>query len=210
MSRRTLKDHLTQHYAGESLPSNTASRLQALANTDLGRSDPVKLNRDAGGWWLRFSALAAGFAVIVSGTVLYVVLRQAPGRPIAGGTRQNQAASPLHPNGHEGAVVPMLVAVKFQAEGCPYAAAVEPVFRELADKYGDKPIVFAKFDMTSQSTLHQSRNLACVLGIDWIYEGPHQSGMIKLVDRQRREVLATLTDREQMPEMENMLARAFP
>ena len=105
---------------------------------------------------------------------------------------------------------PKLVAVKFQIEGCPFAEAAEPVFAELKKKFGDRSVVFAKYDMTSKMTLTQSRNLACCLGINWIYEGPFQSGMIKLIDRECGKVLATLTDRSQMPDMEQALASALP
>ena len=209
MNRRTLKDHLTQHYAGMSLPSQTADRLSALAEVDLGTPDAPRAMRHADLWWPRLTAIAAGIAVIVSGAALYVAKTQVR-RP---GSDRSIAGDPIEitpPDQQSGEVVPRLVAVKFQADGCPFAAAVEPVFLELAEKYCGKPIIFTRFDLTNEAKRQQSRNLACGLGIEGICEGPYQSGMIKLIDRQNGEVLATLTKREQLPEMEDMLARAFP
>jgi len=209
VNRQTLKDHLTHHYAGMSLPSQTADRLSALAEVDLAGPDASHLRRQPDLWWPRLTALAAGVAIIISAAALYVAKTREQ-RP---GPDRRLTDVPLeipHLNQQPGDVVPRLVAVKFQADGCPFAAAVEPVFLELAEKYCSKPIIFARFDLTSEAKRQQSRNLACGLGIKGIYEGPHQSGMIKLIDRQNGEVLATLTKREQLPEMENMLARAFP
>jgi thiol-disulfide isomerase/thioredoxin len=205
-----LKDQLTQHYARESLPADAAHRLQALADADQGHPDPALADRHSGDWWSRMSALAAGIAVILSGTVLFVVITQEPLRQVAGRDGLTSATRDVSTNGSANGVVPRLVAVKFQAEGCPLAAAIEPVFKKLADKYCDKPVVFARLDVTDDASLKQSRNLACGLGIDWVYEGAYRSGMIKLVDREHHQVLATVTDREQLPDMENMLARAFP
>lgn len=105
--------------------------------------------------------------------------------------------------------VPRLVAVKFQVDGCPLAARIEPVFAELVESYAEKPVMFARYDMTNAKSRCFSKNMATGLGFNWACEGAFQSGTILLIDRERREVLAKLTDGLGLPEMVRTLNRAL-
>lgn len=203
MSTRNLSEHLTRLYAEKSLPSETASRLEELAGVDLQDAPRRKAYRAPGRWPQRLTSLAASVALLLSISSLYMVQTRNAAIPVV--------ELPLTVPPDAGASdIPALVMVKFQIDGCPLAAAVEPAFAALLRKYANEPgVVFARCDIT-ETTLRQSCALAACLGVDWAYEGPHQSGMIKLIDRERGEVLATLTDQEQMPELETVLARALP
>lgn len=173
MIRPNLKNHLTQRYADKSLPSNTVDRLRALAGVDQFGPGRIIDHHHASFWWPRLYGLSAEIAVIVAGASFDVVLTPVPRRSEMDAVLTELRRIPVYKNEDGRTVVPRLVAVSFQADGCPFAVAVEPVFLELAEKYGDKPIIFTRFDMTSDTTLRRSRNLACGLGIDWMYEGPY-------------------------------------
>ncbi len=68
----------------------------------------------------------------------------------------------------------------------------------------------AKFglDITTDQTRLQAQQLAANLGIPGVFDEPFESGMIKLIDRRRGELLALLTGEDQMPTMEGLLAHA--
>ena len=59
MIRQTLKDHLTQHYAGQSLAPGTAHRLRTLTEVDRNGLPCRDPEFHADRWWPRLSALAA-------------------------------------------------------------------------------------------------------------------------------------------------------
>lgn len=210
MNRHNLRDCLTDFYAERSLPSSTAHRLKALANVDLGAASRTFAPRFPARWAYFLGGFMSSVALIVSAVLLYVVAYGLPRNPLP----DSRELMPISPSRNlavsEEDIVPRFVTVKFQIQGCPLADAVEPLFTELVEKYGDKPVIFARFDLTDEASLRQSHSLTLGLGIDWIYEGPYQSGMIKLIDRYRDVVLVTVTDREQLPQMENALALAGP
>ena len=85
-----------------------------------------------------------------------------------------------------------------------------PVFDEMREKYGNQPVVFLTLDLTDENTKRQSKYHAAALGIDWVYEEPFESGMIKLLDRRRQKVLAVLIDGDQRPIFDGALAQALP
>ena len=111
---------------------------------------------------------------------------------------------------NEEGTFPRLVLVKFHMDGCPFSAETAPAFTELFDKYGNRAIVFAKYDMTDEDALKHSGMLARDLGIGWTYKGQFQSGLIEVVDRERGEIVATLSRRDELPQMERVLDRVLP
>ena len=210
MSRHNLRDSLTDFYAERSLPSSTTHRLKVLAKVDLEAASRTFAPRFPARWAYVLVGFTSSVALIVSAVSLYLV---ASGLGRIPGPESGELMPVSHPRNLavlEEGTVPRFVTVKFQFRGCPLSDAVEPLFNELIEKYEDMPVIFARFDFTDEASLRQSHSLTLGLGIDWIYEGPYQSGMIKLIDRYRNVVLVTVTDREQLPQMENALALAEP
>lgn len=210
MSRHNLRDCLTDFYAERSLPSSTAHRLQALANVDLEAASRTFAPRFPARWAYVLVGFTSSVALIVSAVSLYLVAFGFQRIPVTDSGELMPVSHPVNLAVGKQDTVPRFVTVKFQIQGCPLSDAVEPLFTELVEKYGDKPVIFARFDFTDEASLRQSHSLTLGLGIDWIYEGAYQSGMIKLIDRYRDVVLVTVTDREQLPQMEDALALAVP
>ena len=210
MSRHNLREYLTDFYAERSLPSSTAERLEALADVDLGAASRPFVPRSPARWAYFLGGFMSSVVLIVSAVSLYLVAFGFPQIPVTD-SGEPMPVSPLR-NLVVSAedIVPRFVTVKFQVQGCPLADAVEPLFTELVEKYGDKAVIFARFDLTDAVSLRQSHSFTQGLGIGWVYEGTYQSGMIKLIDRYRDVVLVTVTDREQLPQMEDALALAGP
>lgn len=210
MSRHNLRDSLTDFYGERSLPSSTAHRLKALADVDVVAASHTSVPRFPARWAYVLVGFTSSVALIVSAVSLYLVASGLGGSPVTDSDALMPANPPRHLAVLEEDTVPRFVTVKFQFRGCPLSEAAEPLFTELVKKYGDKPVIFARFDFTDEASLRQSHSLTLGLGIDWIYEGPYQSGMIKLIDRYRDVVIVTVTDREQLPQMEDALALAGP
>lgn len=210
MSRHNLRDCLTDFYAERSLPSSTTHRLKALADVDLQAASRTFAPRFPARWAYVLVGFTSSVALIVSAVSLYLVASGLGRIPVPDSGKLMPVSPPRNLAVSEEDTVPRFVTVKFQIRGCPLSEAAEPLFAELVEKYRDKPVIFARFDLTDEASLRQSHSLTLGLGIDWIYEGPYQSGMIKLIDRYRDVVLVTVTDREQLPQMENALALAGP
>jgi thiol-disulfide isomerase/thioredoxin len=206
MSTRTLKDHLVEHYGGMDLPPQVVRRLGALADAE-GEADVSHKLALRSRWTPVGVAVCIVLLATSVGLQVYQIARrpaallvQRPAEPVSG-----WRAEPVDSGG-----APRLVAVKFHIDGCPYAAETAPLFAALIDKYAEKPVVFAKYDMTTPARMAQSKNLARALGVEWLYEGAYQSGMIELVDRESGQVLAKVTKRNELETIEQALDQALP
>lgn len=104
---------------------------------------------------------------------------------------------------------PNLVAVYIRADWCPRCPIVGPIYGEVVQKYADDDVLFVEFDVTDPARRHQTRLLADVLGVKWLPRNQRQSGMVTLIDRARRTVLATLTGPDQLDELESTLTHAL-
>lgn len=193
MNHKNLKDHLAAFY-GEQMPrQETASRMKALAQIDAvqpnlsdPRSAPASLSI-----WLRGYAAAATLALCVLG---FYLLRA----DVASDRSRSDEARPN------------LVAVGVFADWCGRCPMIEPLFAELADKYSNQPILFISLDITDEKKQRRARQAARSLGIEWIYDRKLESGMIKILDRERHTVLATLVESQEMPQLVSALDQALP
>ncbi len=211
MSRENLREQLANFYAGKSLRPEAAGRLEALARADFAGTQRAAGLRGPKHWSRTSMGVAACAAIVLLSVSHYAVYQ-------AGHTRV-AAVDSVAPGGIKGAKplpaaeatgLPRIVAVKFHADWCRRSPVVAPIFDELTEKYGNQPVIFVTLDITSDATREQARMLASSLGIDWVYEKPYVSGVIKLIDREQGTVLATLTETQQQPLLEGALVRALP
>ncbi len=201
MSAPNLKEQLMEYYSARQLSPEPAERLVRVAGSD---TNP----RGFGGLRsLRLGVAACIGLLAVSVTLQIAQLTRRPGETIEAPVADR---SPQKKNVSKAVDFPRLVAVKFHMDGCPFSAETAPAFTELFDKYGNRAIVFAKYDMTDEDALKHSRMLARELGIDWTYKGQFQSGLIEVVDRERGEIVASLSRRAELPELERVLDRVLP
>jgi thiol-disulfide isomerase/thioredoxin len=210
MSKKTLRDHLVGFYGAKSLAPEAEARLRRLAEVDLVpvqaiSSMPVANHRPRI-WY----GLAACAAIVILG--LGYQLNQAgnsPGPMVASsqsGGLEGASKSPLI----DASLQPTLVAVKLHADWCARSPTVAPIFAQLTEKYKNQPVLFVTLDVTDDTRRRQARYLASTLGIEAVFNKPYETGMLKLIDRQRGEVLAIVTDSEQVPLLEGALAQALP
>ncbi len=193
MNQKNLKDHLVAFYGDRLPPRDTASRMKALARIDAAQPTRSEPHRALGSpsLWLRGYAVAATLALCVLGAYL---------------VRTGSGSAPSLGNEPR----PNLVAVGVFADWCGRCPTIEPLFAQLADKYDNQPILFISLDITDQNKQLRGRYLARSLGIEWIFDGKLESGMIRLLDRERHEVLATLVDSREMPTLVSAFAQALP
>ena len=210
MTNKSFRNELAGYYSEQSLPAGSAERLVALARVGRPPGRPIPTRRTLLSWGQLVGRTAACLALLSVGVFLGRSMEQpAVTEPMVEHGSNNppkfveSAESALGRNG------PRFVAVNFHIDGCPLSAATANAFAELETKYAEKPLLFARYDMTSSARRDQSQKLASCLDIGWIYEGSFQSGMIKLIDRKTGKVLATMTDRKQLEEMECALNRCF-
>lgn len=216
MSKHDLRQHVADFYGDKSLSSPAVARLVSLAEADRGERVGEVIHRRRGRWLFSMIGVAAGVALTLLAAPLFRVQDDAARNPadIASllvvekdSTGGSELVNGPSNSGHQ--LVPRLVAVNFQVDGCPAAARMEPVFTELVCKYADKRVMFARYDMTNEKSKRFSSNVATGLGINWACEGTCQSGTILLIDRERSKVLAKVTNGQNIPEMVRALDRAL-
>lgn len=208
MSEKNLRDHLVGFYAGQSLPSGTATRLRSLARVDI--ADAQGAGRGAGHLSKVLCGLAACAAVLVLATVYYVFQDRRTPDGMADRQRSTGVRGTTQSPSDDATAFPKLVAVKIHADWCARSPTIAPIFAELSEKYANQPVLFVTLDITDEKKRQQARYLAAALGIAWIYDESFESGTIKLLDREQGEVLAILTNSEQVPRMVSALAQALP
>ena len=209
MSNKDLRQHMTDFYDEKSVSPATVARLEALANADRGYGGPQVVQAYPGRWLQASVGLAASVALVLSAATFYQVQTlDRTGANVEGAPRRITIPvvnGPLR----AGTAVPRYVMVKFQIDGCPLAAGIEPAFCKLVEQYSERPVMLARYDMTNTASHRLSRNMATGLGIDWAYEGGFQSGTILLIDRKQCEVVCTMTSEEQLPDMVLKLDKAL-
>ncbi len=86
-----------------------------------------------------------------------------------------------------------LVAVMIHANGCANSKAMDPVFAELQREFVEEPVLFIKFDYSSDCAIRQAELLSRDLGLDSIFNDYKRTGNIVLVYAKgaSREVVGT-------------------
>jgi thiol-disulfide isomerase/thioredoxin len=102
-----------------------------------------------------------------------------------------------------------LVAMRIHANWCPRCPRIAPIFEKLHGRFASDDLHFVTFDVTNKAKRRDSEAMLESLDMSWAEESPFEPGMIKLVDRASRRVLATLTDEATLPRMEDAIAKAL-
>ncbi len=210
MSEKNLRDRLVGFYTGQSLPSEKAAWLKSLAQVDTAATQGPGLGRRVGRLSKTLYGLAACAAVLALATAYYVSQDQSAPEGLADKGRSTGAGDMTQSTPAGATAFPKLVAVKVHADWCARSPTVAPIFAELTEQYGNQPVLFVTLDITDEKKRRQARYLTSSLGIDWVHDESIESGTIMLIDREQGEVLAILTDLEQVPRMVSALASALP
>lgn len=212
MNEEDLKNELLEFYGGESLPAAKADRLKALADLNVTGASSARSSTFG-----RFGGAVMGLAACLAGVLIGTTwsnyqhdARPLVSMPPAGEDTGRKAVAPQNvrlTSTLEG--LPNLVAVRVYADWCAQTPVITPIFRKLNDSYCDRPVMFVSFDITTETTLKQARLLAKALGLGQLCDESIRPGTIHLFDRQRGEVLATLTQQEQILEIEGAIDLAL-
>ena len=198
MSERDLKQCLSQFYEEKSLPAQRAARLSALASAGVGAAP-----RGTSG--PRWTVVIGSLALCVFATALLTAYIVAPSDMTETRVaKSTQIDSPLlrkTKSATAGESAPRLVAVNFRADWCTACPKMAPVYDRLVECYREQSVLFVVFDLTNDGTRKQSELLASSLGIDWLCGESIRTGMIKLVDRQDRRVLASATEPDELSDI---------
>jgi len=198
MNRTPLRDQIQQFYAGRALSPGTEETLKSLILE--GRGGGIRRAAVTG----RLVWAAAWAASLLLAVTAAYYAGSARGHDAAGGI-----LTPEGLVGTQATVVPDYVAVKFHADWCARCPTIGPVFNELTEKYGTHSILFVTLDLTDETRRKQAEYLTRDLGMEWLWDESHETGVIKLISRSQRRVLTTLTDIEKTPQLERMLAEAL-
>ncbi len=206
MTEKNLETHLTEYYEGRSMSSDKAARLASLATDSATQHEP---NPAAGSSRQRARFMVAAAAVIglAVGWIGHALTGVAP-MP-----RTIVESQPATEDGGAATIreaIPRLVAISVRADWCSFCPLVAPVFEELKEEFGDRPIQFVVLDVTNPESSAQARYLVAGLGLDFIPKRfLDRTGAIRLVDRKSRTILASLTKPDELPTMRGVLNDAL-
>ncbi len=105
---------------------------------------------------------------------------------------------------------PEVIAVKFHADWCGSCRTMGPVMTDLQNKFDGKPALFVTFNLTNQSSSHQSELHAAALGLQDLWaQNAGKTGKIYLIDADSKETVATLTKNDDFKAMGAALSGAL-
>lgn len=207
MTEKPLSGHLQDYYERQSLPESTARRLAGMTEEwDIG-SRRAAQRTSPGAHRVQY-ALAASIALLAAAN-LYWAFEQRALRLDLTEVRAAGGGTFSAPMIQTGLGAPRLAAVQTVMANCPQCPTIRCVFRELAAKNADQPILFLTADLTNEQTRQQWEKLAGVFGMDWVTPQCGQSGVIQVADLNEKRILGKLTRREEQPELEKLLKRAL-
>lgn len=96
---------------------------------------------------------------------------------------------------------PALYVVKVHADWCGACTALIPVLEEVRTSLADKPVLFLELDVTDAKRTSQSRLLAAALGIEASFKANNRTGLVLLIDPDKKAVVETLTRKNPAAEM---------
>ncbi len=215
MNRPPTEELVKTFYQQASLPPERAREIarfvRAAGTTSQAIESPHVPRRSVG----REYALAACVALFLLGTVYFA--RQAVIAQQKVAALQSAALQASSRDTAERAApsknmitAPRLVAVRLHADWCGRCPEIAPIFAQIMNQYRNEPVQFVTLDFTNEATRERAQVLAAALRIDWLATRSFETGMVKLVDTEKRETLAILTARGDLPRMTDALAQALP
>lgn len=188
MNPKGLREHLVEHYADQSLPADKVEALVAAA----GRSAPDGQRRV-------IYALAACVGLLILSNAYFAY--QGRSEKSVPAIVQDVSADPV-------ADMPTarLVALKVCADWCTNCATIVPLFEQLQKRYADAPVRFASLNISSDESREAALARMKYPCAGWAVGQCNAAGEIKLFDCKTSKLLASVTNAEQLPRLERVLA----
>ena len=215
MNRPPTEELVKTFYQQASLPPERAREIARFVRAAIATCRPTESAHSRSRWAKREYALAACVGLLLLGTVYSARQADIARRKVA--ALQSAALQASSRKTAEGAApsknliaAPRLVAVRLHADWCGRCPEIGPIFTQIMNQYRNEPVQFVTLDFTNEATRQRAQTLATALRIDWLATRSFETGMIKLVDTDKRETLAILTARGDLPRMTDALALALP
>ena len=209
MNRKSLRDHVTNYYVDRVPNAEFIDRLKSLVADRADSRDTAALHKRVRRWRLVAAVSAACAAVFLGG---WMMDRNRSDRPVAPSQSPTDHTVALVAGNAPASELfsPALVVLMFHADWCGRCPSLNPIFDQLTGKYGQRPTLFVRLNVTDAAAKQQSRVLATNLDLDWVFERQTLNpGKILLVDRDAKEVLSTMTDEQERDGLEGALALAL-
>ena len=103
-----------------------------------------------------------------------------------------------------------VIAVDVHADWCGHCQTISERVPDVIAQVGREDVLFVTFDITNETTRHQSALLASRLGLESLYaaEGDRQ-GRVLLVDADTHEIVGTITSRDDVAAMTRKVRAAL-
>jgi len=219
-----LREHLSEHYAGKTLPAATVARLTSLVSVPATASPVQRIRFPARPRRLAYG-LAACVAALALGNAYFVVENRGLRSRVAELSHDLVSARgelTAQMNGHNFEPEPTsgvpdspakgganLVAMRVCANWCQNCAVIQPMFQRLEQKYDGRSIRFVDLNISNDATRRQCSQ---TLGLDcgeWMIQQCDAAGTILLFDCEGHRLLASLSDADQLPRLEQVLDAAL-
>lgn len=108
---------------------------------------------------------------------------------------------------HAQSASPKLLAVKFHADWCAACQRMGKATTHLKNRLDGRSVLFVTLDMTHKSKKRRARFLASALGLQSVWRRyHHQTGMILIIRRKTKKVVARLTSSMSVKNMAKRIA----
>ncbi len=204
--KKDLREHIREHYLSESLSAEQLTELHDLLCSDtplerLPRSQKARLP-----FYVRMFAVAAMLALAAI-PFSYELGKQVgkSSAELPDAVRRDDGARVI-----QNPVSVQLVAIKLHADWCNRCPLIAPIFDRIEREYGTKPVLFITLDLTDDARRRQSEQLADALGVRWLLDREHRTGIIALVDRTAKQILAVASEPDDWPLLASAIGDNLP
>lgn len=201
---KELREHIREHYLSESLSAAQLTELEDVLRGDRPMEhSPKSPNARLPFYLLAVAAMLALAAIPFSYELGKQVGKSSVELPVA--VRREDGSREI-----QNPVSVQLIAIKLHADWCNRCPLVAPIFDRIEREYGTKPVLFITLDLTNDVRRRQSEQLADALGVRWLLDQEHRTGIIALVDRTAKKILAIASEPDDGPLLASAIGDNLP
>lgn len=203
---KNLREHLKEHYFSESLATAQLTELHDLLRNDDTLDRSFKNQKVRLRFYVRMCSVAAILALAA------IPFSYELGKHVGQSSVELPDAARREDGGRAipNPVSVQLVAIKLHADWCNRCPLIAPIFDRIEREYGTRPVLFITLDLTDDVQRRQSEQLADALGVRWLLDREHRTGIIVLVDRTAKEILAVASEPDDWPLLASAIGDHLP
>ena len=203
---KNLQEHIREHYLSVSLSAKQLEELSDHLYCDRSLEQSYTSHNTRLQFYMRVLAVAAllAIAALPWSYHLGIQVGQSEVRLHKASQPESGAREIKNP------VSTQLVAIKLHADWCNRCPLIAPGFKRMTREFGTKPILFITLDLTNDDRRLQSERIADALGIKWLLDQEHRTGIVVLVDRKTKQTLAVVTGPNEWPLLASAIGANLP